>query len=143
MPGIKILVRTKGPVLDKVEMTSRGPVFDGSAAKIIKTQMTATKHALGEELVHRVQLLTDKFFVNPTGYYRSQVDYLINQGNGAVIIHDRGVVYGPWLEGTGSRNRTSRFKGYHIFRQVTQQTQADVERVAAKEISVMVKQLNP
>lgn len=24
--------------------------------------------------------------------------------------------YGPWLEGTGSRNETTRFKGYHGFR---------------------------
>jgi hypothetical protein len=29
--------------------------------------------------------------------------------------------YGPWLEGTGSRNDTTRFKGYHGFRIATQE----------------------
>ena len=35
-------------------------------------------------------------------------------------IHDSNVVYGPWLEGVGSRNDTTRFKGYAIFRNVKQ-----------------------
>lgn len=29
---------------------------------------------------------------------------------------ENNVIYGPWLEGTGSRNRTTRFKGYFTFR---------------------------
>jgi len=35
------------------------------------------------------------------------------------IIHDQRMVYGPWLEGTGSRNLTTRFKGYRTFRLMT------------------------
>lgn len=142
MPGIKVLVRTKGPVLDTVKMTADGPVFDGTAGKIVKKQLAAMKQALGAELVLQVQRRLDTVLVNPTGYYRSQIDWLINQGNGAVIVHDRGVVYGPWLEGTGSRNRTTRFKGYHTFRKIFEQTQDDVQRVALNEIKVTVKQLS-
>ena len=36
------------------------------------------------------------------------------------ILSDGGVVYGPWLEGTSSRNNSTRFKGYRSFR-LTQQ----------------------
>lgn len=142
MPGIKVLVRTKGPVLDTVKMTADGPVFDGTAGKVVKKQLAAMKQALGAELVLQVQRRLDTVLVNPTGYYRSQIDWLVNQGNGAVIVHDRGVVYGPWLEGTGSRNRTTRFKGYHTFRKIFEQTQDDVQRVALNEIKVTVKQLS-
>ncbi len=35
--------------------------------------------------------------------------------------HDQGIVYGPWLEGTGSRNTTSRFKGYRMWRRAMQE----------------------
>ena len=37
------------------------------------------------------------------------------------IIHDSKVIYGPWLEGISSRNQTSRFKGYSLFRKAHQQ----------------------
>ncbi|MGV9803926.1 hypothetical protein ACWDTP_38425, partial [Mycobacterium sp. NPDC003449] len=34
-------------------------------------------------------------------------------------VNDGGVVYGPWLEGTGSRNApVTRFRGYATFRRV-------------------------
>lgn len=35
------------------------------------------------------------------------------------VISDR-VIYNAWLEGVGSRNETSRFKGYHMWRLTTQ-----------------------
>jgi hypothetical protein len=42
------------------------------------------------------------------------------QAHGSVV-QDGGVIYGPWLEGVGSRNRTTRFKGYFTFRRTTAQ----------------------
>lgn len=131
MPAIKVLVRHQGP------LPSEQPVRG-----IVQRHIRTMKDDLGAHLVHEVQTRTDRFFVNPTGHYRSQVDYLINQGNGAVIVHDRGVVYGPWLEGTSRRNAETRFKGYRIFRQVMQATQAQVDQVAAREVSVMCKELS-
>lgn len=52
-----------------------------------------------------------------TPYYRLQIGIRNNR------IDDRGVIYGPWLEGVGSRNRTTRFKGYFTFRKVTSRLQ--------------------
>lgn len=55
---------------------------------------------------------------HPTGAYRSRITpYGPRAGQGRV--HDQQCVYGPWLEGTGSRNRTTRFKGYRNARNVT------------------------
>jgi hypothetical protein len=40
------------------------------------------------------------------------------------------VIYGPWLEGVGSRNRTTRFKGYFTFRRTAQQLKSRSTAVA-------------
>lgn len=56
----------------------------------------------------------DTYFRNPTPYYETQVTW--DRVGADRIIHDRGIVYGPWLDGSGSRNRTSRFKGYAHWR---------------------------
>lgn len=61
----------------------------------------------------------------PTPYYETQ---LVNQTVQPTLhkVHDRGVVYGPWLEGTSSRNRTTRFRGYSSLRRARQTTVARI-----------------
>jgi len=56
-----------------------------------------------------------------TGNYRRNVhgevrSYFFLRQQSFGRIHDSGVVYGPWLEGTSRRNNTTRFKGYRSFR---------------------------
>jgi hypothetical protein len=60
--------------------------------------------------VHRT---LDSRIQHPTPYYETQVTNDVH-GNER-WVHDRGVVYGPWLEGTSRRNRATRFRGYHAF----------------------------
>ena len=42
------------------------------------------------------------------------------------VVHDSGIIYGPWLEGVSSRNDATRFKGYRMFRNAVQ----DLNRIA-------------
>jgi hypothetical protein len=96
-----------------------GPFFDGRAQAQVSQMMQELVRQtsnVGENQVHRGQGLA---FRHPTGRYASsiRVQYL---GSTSASITDGGMVYGPWLEGVGSRNRTTRFKGYHIMRTVTQ-----------------------
>lgn len=49
-----------------------------------------------------------------TGNYRRNISGSVSQLR--AVISDGGVVYGPWLEGVGSRNQSTRFKGYFSFR---------------------------
>lgn len=125
-----------------VRLKTSGPIYDRDVKAIVRKHMRKAKDDLGNELVRQVQRRLDQVLVNPTGYYRSQIDYLINQGNGAVIVHDRGVVYSSWLEGTSSRNQTTRFKGYRVFRTVMQQTERQADRHVGKEITAIVKELS-
>lgn len=77
--------------------------------------------------------------VNPTGFYESQIVY--DRSTKGVEVNDSGVIYGPWLEGTGSRNQTTHFKGYGSFRKATQQLNAAAELVANTVIDRAIGQL--
>ncbi|HUM06412.1 MAG TPA: hypothetical protein VLT90_13185 [Terriglobales bacterium] len=95
-----------------------GPLFDGRAQAQIPLLMAEAVHQaarVGEQDVHIAQAAK---FVNPTGRYESSIRI---EGSGITEqITDGGMIYGPWLEGVGSRNKTTRFKGYKIMRSVTQ-----------------------
>jgi len=54
-------------------------------------------------------------------------------------ISDNGVIYGPWLEGVGSRNATTRFKGYANYRRNVQQIQAFMNARTAQEITAHLR----
>ena len=56
-------------------------------------------------------------------------------------IDDGGVRYGPWLEGTSSRNNTTRFKGYGTFRKVGQELEKKADDVLEKHIKKAVQRM--
>jgi hypothetical protein len=57
-------------------------------------------------------------------------------------VHDSDIIYGPWLEGVGSRNYpTTRFRGYSTFRKVAQQIERKAPRMLTTETRRMVKDL--
>lgn len=72
-----------------------------------------------------VHELLDRSIRHPTPYYETQVT-LQAFGN-SQVVHDRGIVYGPWLEGVSERNRTTRFKGYFSFRQAAQRIESEFQ----------------
>ena len=58
-------------------------------------------------------------------------------------IRDNNAVYGPWLEGTGSRNSpVTRFPGYASFRRATQQVEARAAEYAQPAVDVFVSEVN-
>ncbi len=48
------------------------------------------------------------------------------------MVDDGNMIYGPWLAGTGSRNKRSRFKGYAHWRRARQLLERRVPEVARK-----------
>ena len=75
-----------------------------------------------------------------TGKYRSKIktDRVSEE---RWDITDQGYYYGPWLEGTGSRNETTRFKGYGTFRRITQELQERAPAIADVAFSRYIEQL--
>ena len=82
----------------------------------------------GEEMVRA----GTSIFRHPTGAYESRINTRF-MGDRAEV-NDHNSVYGPWLEGTGSRNRTTRFKGYHFWRKAGQQVEARATEIAERTL---------
>lgn len=102
----------------RVTATRTGPFFDGTTQRHLSMAVDEAEQeiaTLGAE--HLRGDLGAPPFKNPTGWYRS---HITPKKLGALwTVQDSGVIYGPWLAGTSSRNARSRFKGYHHWRRLT------------------------
>jgi hypothetical protein len=116
-----------------------GPLFDGRAPFIVDYWLGQASEHLADEGVRIVHQRLHEVLRHPTGHYESRV--VKDRSFGDVAVTDSGVVYGPWLEGTGSRNRTTRFKGYATFRRAAQELEAREPQVIEHDIREMVRGL--
>lgn len=91
-----------------------GPLFDFRARRAFSDFRDELEEESAEYVLDHIQGTFHTHFKNPTGYYESNVR--IKNSNEVWDGGLGGPVYGPWLEGVGSRNNTTRFKGYHAFR---------------------------
>jgi hypothetical protein len=143
----------------KIEYERSGPFFDKIIRdEIIHRYCEHTENTLGEMGLEFIQAYLPTVYnrgrlktnrggrrdrVDPhPGLYessihteRATVDHL--------IITDTPVVYGPWLEGVGSRNfPATRFRGYHTFRKITRRLDVLAEEVGYAELTPYVEELN-
>lgn len=98
-----------------------GPLFAGDAPKVLDDYSTAAEKAIGD---YALAVVGDELRTNirhSTGRYISHVQVRVLSNE--VLVTDGGVVYGPWLEGTSSRNDSTRFKGYASFRRSVKRIQ--------------------
>lgn len=117
----------------EVVIESSGPLFDGRAVGIVERYTVAARDRLAQEGENRVHARLHEVLRHPTGYYESHIhtDRQIND----LVITDTPVVYGPWLEGVGSRNSpATRFPGYFTFRLVSQVLNAEAGEIAQREL---------
>jgi len=76
-----------------------------------------------------------------TGHYARSVAQDVEVQGLRGRIGDGDVEYGPWLEGTSSRNQSTRFKGYHTFRKVGQWLETKADDVLEKNIRKAVQRM--
>ena len=74
------------------------------------------------------------------GHYRRNLQSRVEGLTG--IISDGGVIYGSWLEGTSSRNQTTRFKGYASFRKTRDWLDKQTPKVMEEHINRFVRDMN-
>lgn len=92
-------------------------MFDGRASASAFVYTRDLQERVAQDIYNRIQRKLQTVLVNPTGYYQSAIRTVNSIDN--TVVTDTPVVYGPWLEGVGSRNYpVTRFKGYHTFRTV-------------------------
>ncbi len=123
-----------------IQIKKSGGVVSGKAKVVISNAIEEVNEDIGQEAYNRVQQLLGASLKSPTGYYQSQI--VTNVQSNTLEISDGGIVYGPWLEGTSSRNETTGFKGYHTFRTVMQEMEKSADKIADKAIGKAVKRLS-
>lgn len=121
MPGIDI----------NIKMARKGPLFTGKTAAALGTYSDQVEYKIATFAEDQVQQRLAASLQNPTGYYQSKVT--VERAGSGYHVWDQGVVYGPWLEGTGSRNApVTRFAGYSSFRRAKAMTDQKAPQIAAE-----------
>ncbi len=114
------------------EVTVGGPLFEGdNVGQVLDGWATEVRHDLGEVALDWVRTLANQAIKqHTTGLYIASQSH---DGEGFVSYGGMArVIYGPWLEGNSSRNKTSRFKGYRIYRKAKRRVRNAVPDVAAE-----------
>lgn len=110
------------------ETTYTGPLFDGSLQAGIDSAVIEMTEEVAQHGVNLVRQRLHSVLQHPTGRYESSIQ--TERRMDTNLITDGGMVYGPWLEGVGSRNSTSRFKGYATFRQIGPEVERLSQQIA-------------
>lgn len=112
------------------ETTSGGIFSAAQTSSIMRGMEDEIERDVAQEGYNDVQRYLSSVLRHPTGYYQSRVT--VHREGGDVMVDGDDVVYGPWLEGVGSRNQTTRFRGYFTFRKMSQLLETKSGRIAEK-----------
>lgn len=121
-------------------VTAHGPLFDGRALREAKRLEAGTVDDVAQAVFEEVHDTLDANLKHPTGYYESRIR--VDTTRTTAVVDDSGVVYGPWLEGVSSRNRSTRFKGYAAFRRSAQRVQKRVPQITRQTVRTSVARMN-
>jgi hypothetical protein len=111
-----------------IDYSSSGPIFNGQAPAVIAAYLDDVLTEVGGQGLADVHQILNENIKRPTPYYETQI--ISQRVSVDQVVHDRGIIYGPWLEGTSTRNQTTRFKGYHAFRNARNNLVAKVPELA-------------
>jgi hypothetical protein len=117
-----------------VDIDKRGPLFDGRAERAVNDAANDIEKRIALLGASMIRSELARVLRKETPYYRFR--NIAEPSLSGWKIHDQGVIYGPWLEGTGSRNRTTRFKGYGTYRRITPMIDARAKTIGEE---VMVR----
>lgn len=127
-----------------LEVDIKGPFFQGDYTRELHKHLDEAKADIAQMGVNRIQERIGARAKNPSGYYAGHVvTDVVKPFNDQIIeLSGRAVAYGPWIEGTSSRNSTTRYKGYRIFRQVRSWLRKAATPIAQAKIDQFVNRMN-
>lgn len=122
-----------------VIVKTHGMIFDGKWAAILEAGIKQAQNDVGDYAISAIKNNLDDVLIENNGGYVGSIHSEWETDDLAVTD---GTVYGPWLEGLGTRNATSRFKGYWTFRLTTDVIKEKVDVVAEPAIAAAVASIN-
>lgn len=117
-----------------------GPFFDERVHRAFADYEDSLEEEMAEWAERHIRRTFHREFQNPTGYYESNIR--VRDNGGTAEVHDGGMagpVYGPWLEGVGSRNDNTRFRGYGAFRKAANALERRAQELGER---VLVRYIN-
>jgi hypothetical protein len=125
-----------------VQITAHGPLFDGRAEAEVARFLDEAKEMVAEAAKKAVDRNLEKSIRHPGSppYYQSQINVATKDRN--PVVNDAGVIYGWWLEGTGSRNApVTKFAGYHSFSRAEHEVDAAQDAIVGPALVRLVARL--
>ncbi len=129
---------------DWFRVTASGPIFNGTAKGILRDAERAMSEKVAKAAQRHIQTLGRRDFrynaAPATHFYENNIE--VDRVSDGHLVHANQVIYGPWIEGTSSRNQSSRFKGYHLFRRAAQEVQNRLGDILSEEELKLARGLN-
>jgi hypothetical protein len=130
------------------DVHASGAVFDGEAEKAAADFTDHIREVLADVSVAGVLVRLAQVLRSNHGTYMSYTHKEV-QGD-MIVVTDRWIIYGPWLEGVGTRVGPpgsgkwplTRFMGYHTYRIVAQEVQLAAESIAYSELPPYLALMN-
>ena len=126
------------------KVTASGPIFNGTAQGILRDSQRAMSEKVAKAAQRHIQTIGRRDFryhVKPaTHFYENNIE--VDRISDGHLVHANQVIYGAWIEGTSSRNASTRFKGYHLFRRATQEVQNRLGDILSEEELKLARGLN-
>lgn len=138
-----------------------GPLFDGQAEAALRRGIDEIRRRLaaeGEKLAaaafaesirndhgkftsHFTSTSRSRTYTTQSGTRSYSMAVVADRASETVVVNDL-VTYGAWLEGVGSRNASTRFKGYHGFRRAAQQLDRSAYAIADEVLTPYTREMN-
>ena len=115
-----------------IDVTAHGPMFDGRALHALHEFEEDAKDDIAAQAYADVMRILNARIKRPTPYYETQI--IIQTMAADRVVHDRGIIYGPWLEGVSSRNQTTQFRGYAAFRRAHHAVSVRVPQIVDRSL---------
>lgn len=117
-----------------------GKMLTGVPEAELSAAASLAQEWIGTQLLSEWHDRLNKAIKHPTPYYETQIQ--VARRGPDVVVNDRQIVYGPWLEGVGTRNETTSFKGYGALRRARGVINARIPKVVAPIINAFTSRMN-
>lgn len=114
------------------EVTYTGPLLTGHGQAALIAACDEAQQQVAQQGYADIMTILNREIRHPTPYYETQI--IVQRMRESDVIHDRGVIYGGWLEGVSSRNQATRFKGYAAFRRSAQKLDREAPAIVEKTL---------
>jgi hypothetical protein len=127
--------------MSDIQVTTSGPVFDGRADTMVDTMLDEVLDEVGDYGQFEWQMKLEDSLRHPTGRYQARLN--VTRAHLSRTVNDRQSVYGPWLEGTGSRNTpATRFAGYWSARRATAALKQKAKAIGQPAVDRGIERIN-